>query len=400
MRKYVLALLTITLLFSSTLYSENPLEKIRLNGFLSQSFMKSHNNNFLVRSLKGSFDINELGVTVSTNMTDRLRFGFQLFSRNLGEVGKHNVVMDWAFGDYRISNELGIRLGKVKAPFGLYNEGRDTDFLRPMALLPQGTYNDAYRGFINAYQGLGIYGNIYLGSAGDLAYHGYVGTVSLSKDETLVKHLQSVLNMLAPVTGIVLTDMSVTNRVVTGGKVEWNTPLTGLKTAFTGLYFNTEFHEGTGGPKLGYLKVPLWWLASLEYQWKNLTLASEYGQMQSRIGAFDLPFELEHQTNQSFYVMLSYMLTPKLTLTGLMDIFYENKKDKEGLTYEAQGLPRFMGWRKDYGGCLRYEINPHWMVKGEFHYVNGTALYMHLYNLPQNLLQKWNYFILKTSFSF
>ncbi|MGE5343820.1 MAG: hypothetical protein ACM3SY_20310 [Candidatus Omnitrophota bacterium] len=398
MKKYVLALLTLGLLLSGSLYSENPFEKIRINGFLSQAYMKSQKNNFLTRSKQGSFEINELGLTVSTNLTDRLRFGFQLFSRDLGELGNNNVVLDWGFGDYRVSNWLGIRFGKVKAPFGLYNEGRDTDFLRPMAFLPQSLYTETYRGFIVAYQGVGLYGNLFLGGAGDISYQGYVGTNNISKEETLVKHLQNMLNLLTPMTGVTVTDMSVNTRLAAGGKVEWNTPLTGLKTAASFVHFQGDFLQHAGAPRIGFIKVPKWWIISLEYVLNNFTLASEYGEMTTNIEAFDIP--LENQTNQTFYVMLSYMLTNKLTLTGLYDVFYDNKKDKKGVYFTEMGLPDHMAWRKDIGACLRYDFNPHWTIKAEYHKIDGTGLYIQLYNYGTPFERKWSYFIFKTSFNF
>jgi hypothetical protein len=132
--------------------------------------------------------------------------------------------------------------------------------------------------------------------------------------------------------------------------------------------------------------------------WNNFTLATEYGELSTKIAAFDLPFYLEDQTNQTFYVMLSYMITNRLTLTGLYDLFYDNKKDKKGNSFVAMGLPDHMAWRKDFGACLRYDVNPHWTLKAEFHTIDGSGLYIQLYNA--DFYRKWNYFIFKTSFSF
>jgi hypothetical protein len=201
-------------------------------------------------------------------------------------------------------------------------------------------------------------------------------------------------------TGVTVADMSLDTKSA-GAKVEWNTPLTGLKTAVSFVSFRGDFLLHPGAPRIGYLKVPKWWIFSLEYMWNNFTLASEYAELSTKIAAFDLPFYLEDQTNQTFYVMLSYMVSNKLTLTGLYDIFYDNKKDKKGNSFIEMGLPAHMAWRKDFGACVRYDFNPHWTVKAEFHTIDGTGLYIQLYNTgPEGFTRKWNYFIFKTSFSF
>jgi len=399
MKRYVVVFVAFGLLLSTVVYAERFLKNIRVNGFLSQAFMKSSKNNFLTRSKKGSFEINELGLTLSTNLTDRLRFGMQLFSRDLGDLGNNSVVLDWAFADYRLTNWLGIRLGKVKAPLGFYNEGRDTDFLRPMAFLPQGIYTEAYRGFIVAYQGAGLYGNILMDKLGDIGYHAFIGTGNISKDETLVKHLENILNMLEPYTGITISNMSINTKLAAGGRVEWNTPLTGLRLGGSYLNYDSEFLVHPGAPNIGGLKVPGWLVLSMEYMAGNFTLAAEYSEMKTEISAFDIPEPLEKQTNQTYYVMLSYMLNNKVTLTGLVDIHYDDKDDKKGEKFVEMGLPDYMGWRKDMGLCLRYQVNKNWMLKAEWHAIDGAALYMHLYNLD-GFEKKWNYFIFKTSVSF
>ncbi|MGE5341551.1 MAG: hypothetical protein ACM3SY_08715 [Candidatus Omnitrophota bacterium] len=396
MKKLLLLLLVFSVCLSHALNAENLFEKIRLNGFLSQAYMKSSKNNFLTRSTEGSFEINELGFTVSTDLTDKLRLGFQLFSRDLGDLGNNTVHLDWAFGDYRLTNWLGIRLGKVKAPMGLYNEGRDTDFLRPMAFLPQGIYIETYRGFIVAYQGLGLYGNINLNKLGELGYHVYAGTNNISKDETLVKHIG---NMISQYAKMPVPDFNVNTKRAKGGKIEWDTPITGLKTAVSYLDYYGEMLLHAGMPEIGHLKVPHWWILSLEFVRRNFTLSAEYSEMKTDIALNSVPTPLELKTHQAFYVMVSYMLTKHITLTGLVDIFYRDKEDRKGKLFLLQHLPDYMGWRKDYGACLRYDFNDHWTVKAEYHTINGAALYIHLYN-TNGFVKDWNYFIFKTSFNF
>ncbi len=47
----------------------------------------------------------------------KLRVGVQFLSRDLGETGNNEVEVDWAYGDYRFRNWLGIRAGKMKTDY-------------------------------------------------------------------------------------------------------------------------------------------------------------------------------------------------------------------------------------------------------------------------------------------
>ena len=64
--------------------------------------------------------------------TDRLKAWAQLFQSS--ELGK--VRVDWAFLDYQTASGQTLRFGRVRLPFGLHNESRDVQALRPSASLP------------------------------------------------------------------------------------------------------------------------------------------------------------------------------------------------------------------------------------------------------------------------
>ena len=54
---------------------------------------------------------------------------------------------------------LGVRLGRLKNPLGLYNETRDVPFTRPSVFLPQSVYFDKVRNLILSTDGLMFYGD-------------------------------------------------------------------------------------------------------------------------------------------------------------------------------------------------------------------------------------------------
>ncbi len=145
-------------------------EEIEIHGFASTGYIKTDHNNYLVLSEDGSFEFNEAGLNVTTALSENLRVGVQLFSRDLGDVGNNDIELDWALLDYHWNEALGLRVGRIKIPMGLYNDTRDYDLLRTSILLPQGLYNVYFREAEIAYQGAGLYGNLALAAGGRLGY--------------------------------------------------------------------------------------------------------------------------------------------------------------------------------------------------------------------------------------
>ncbi|RLC03008.1 MAG: hypothetical protein DRI57_29555, partial [Deltaproteobacteria bacterium] len=119
--------------------------KIDIHGFVSQGFLKTDQNNYLGDTEDGTFQFNEMGINFSTKLPKRLRIGLQFFSRDLGQEGNNDIVLDWAYADYRWKEWLGFRIGKIKVVYGLYNETRDMDMLRASVMLPQSVYTELWR---------------------------------------------------------------------------------------------------------------------------------------------------------------------------------------------------------------------------------------------------------------
>jgi len=153
---------------------------VDIHGYLSQGYMKSSNNNYLATTEDGTFEFNEMGLNFSIEF-DKLRIGAQLLSRDLGEFGNNDIVLDWAMGDYQFNELFGVRAGKIKIPMGFYNQGRDVDMLRIPVLLPGSIYDEGTRDMLNTYEGIGVYGLFY-SPMGELDYEAYYGTVNVDED--------------------------------------------------------------------------------------------------------------------------------------------------------------------------------------------------------------------------
>ena len=96
--------------------------------------------------------------------------GVQIFARDLGPIGDYGVKADWFYLDYRWRDWLGVRAGRNKIPFGLYNDASDADSARVPVLLPQSVYPTRNRDFLLAQTGVEVYGYLGLGPGGALDY--------------------------------------------------------------------------------------------------------------------------------------------------------------------------------------------------------------------------------------
>src|SRR3569832_1060973 len=197
---------------------------VEIHGFVSQGYIKTTKENQypVGNSGEGSYNFNDFGINFTRRLAPDLRVGLQLFAQDRGNFGNDNFTVDWAYGDYRYQDWLGVRGGKVKIPLGLYNTSRDNDALRNPILLPQGIYTDYYRDLTNALLGVGVYGTKRLGGAGKLSYEFNVGEPPINTESAVALVMGDVQAMG--------TDTSYNYNL------EWQTPVDGLRLAASGLW--------------------------------------------------------------------------------------------------------------------------------------------------------------------
>lgn len=192
---------------------------VQVHGFASQGFVQTDENNWLtMNTSQGSAAMTDMGLNMTSQLTDKFRIGAQVYDRNLGRLGQYHPSLDWAVADYSFTNWLGIRGGKVKTTLGLFNDSQDLDFLRVFALLPQGVYPTDIRDTTIAHTGGDVYGDISLRHRlGVLAYTVYAGHRSDS--------IYSGYPYLLSNWGVHFRSLG---GLQYGGDLRWNTPLKGL----------------------------------------------------------------------------------------------------------------------------------------------------------------------------
>jgi hypothetical protein len=351
---------------------------VEVHGFASQGFILTTNNNYLsANSTDGSFQYSEIGLNFTKTLTDNLRMGLQFFAQNLGPEGSYIPNVDWFYLDYRWKDWLGFRAGRVKIPYGLYNDIQDVDSARVPVLLPQSVYPIENSNYLLAQTGVELYGYLKSSRAGALEYAAYGGTLLLD-------------NLVPPNSPYTVEDLSVP--YVIGGRLLWETPLDGLRvaTSVQTLRVDATLLANNMPATIG-LPAELW-LASVEYSAHDLLLSAEYGRTYAKASTSDPTIfpPLPLTTSEAGYAMASYRVSPWFQPGMYYAIDFPNIDNRSG-TANIQ---------HDVAATLRFDINSFWLVKLEGHFMSGTAeLSSSLNNNTPlvNLDRDWEVFLAKTT---
>lgn len=332
---------------------------LQLHGFVSQGYIASANNAFLARSRHGgSFDLSEGGINVTTEPVERLRIGVQLFARRVGTTGNFNAKFDWFYVDYRFRDWLGLRAGRTKIPFGLYNEINDVDVARVPILLPQSIYPSANRDFLLAQTGGEIYGRIPMGSAGTLEYRLYGGTIQLDRPTTTV--------------GSPIAVNTLENRYLVGGRVMWELPVDGLRIGASAQTLRLQSDLVVANMPVSINLPVVLWVGSAEFARGPWLIAAEYSRWHQRLTSSNTAiYPNGAAVNERAYVMGSYQVTdwfhPGLYYSVLFpysgSVLTDTVANRHGRAAQSH----------DVAATLRFDINDNWLVKVEGHYMRGTA---------------------------
>jgi hypothetical protein len=365
-----------------------------LHGFVSQGFMLSARNNYLMHSRRGSFEFTEVGLNVTRSIGDQLSVGMQLFARDLGTIGNYKPQFDWFYLDYHFRDWLGLRAGRTKLPYGLYNEQSDIDSARVPILMPQSVYSITSRDFLLAQTGFELYGYVPLGGAGAFDYRLYGGTIFI--DSTTLASPDVTVNKI---------DVPY----VTGTRGLWRTPLDGLTVGGSAQLLRIELDYSLSqsyvdglktngvlppdfGNRLKYKLPAFLWVGSLEYAAHDVTFAAEYSRWRYdyRVRP-SIPFLPDgNVTSTRWYVMGSYRAATWFSPGVYYSVSQSgtagpNTRDK---------------YQQDLATTARFDITQNWLVKLEGHYMRGTANLSSALNanIPTaKLPREWGVFMLKTT---
>jgi hypothetical protein len=367
---------------------------VQIGGFISQGYIKSDGNNYPFQDNQGTFDFREMAFNASTTIGSHLRVGGQLFAQRLGNYGDDKVKLDWANADYNFRQEIGVRVGRIKYPKGLYGEALDLDVVRPFIFLPMSIYNPILRDFSASFDGAMVYGTLGLGAkGGSLDYKVFYGDIKMDKDQGVADFFNDSDLFAGGVQKLGLDS-------VTGVSLDWNTPVSGLKihasySELKDLYGDGQFYAmpvlpvSIQLPSIGYTTF------GAEYVHGDWTFAAEY-QIQdgdTKILAAPVLNQTGNYGMNNWYVSAARRFASKWEVGGYYS-FSENRYPSATATKAAKQIG-------DWALSLRYDLNEHVTFKAEGHYVDGNYNMFNTAKTPNPTLDKETMlFALKTTLSF
>jgi hypothetical protein len=425
----ILICLSISLVLSGTGLAQDDedfLSKVSFNGWISQGMMWTSDNSYLTMdSSNGSLEWQDLALNANIILADKLRFGFQLFSRDLGEMSNHTPELDWAYLEYHLFDEFGLRIGKIKTPLGLYNDEQDLEFLHSWILFPQSLYPTNLRSLNLSHTGIDAYGQLGMGPLGYLNYQSYFGKREIDENDAMYRNLK--LN------GLDVSDFDV--QWLVGTNIIWQTPLNGLSLT-AGVSFDDFAYKGTsvdfqpgqgygynfmgmmggvspgtgngGGPMGGHhaggkVTPPIGsfftvstkdprkiYRLGFEFEHSDLTLAAEYQQL--KVTFEDDKGSIFPETDRrGYYLSGSYRINNLLEIGSYVSTLYPD------YNLDTTDVNNF---QNDYATSLRIDINNHWVFKTEYHRINGLGQGVFESNNLENVAPGWNLIACKLTFNF
>lgn len=376
------------------------LESLRIHGFASQAYIATSANNVFGHTDKGGdFGLTELGLNASLQPLPRLQVSAQMLSRRAGEGNSGMPRLDFGFVDYRIysheTNQFGIRVGRLKNPFGFYNDTRDVAFTRPSILLPQSIYFDRTRNLALSADSVQIYGETSHATMGSASFQ--FGVI-----RPIVGDLDTKRALVGRASGDLAPDVSYIGR----GMYESNDKR--FRLALSGILLNVNYNPATvDALSSGAIHfAPIF--ISAQYNTEKWTFTSEYAIRKFQFTDFhNATLDNQDAIGESYYFQGAYRFHPKWEAVLRYDALYSNRKDRDGGDYfNSQVLnpghrPAHSRFAKDITVGLRWNITPELMLRAEYHRINGTAWLSGLDNpVPAQTEQHWNLFSTQLSYRF
>ncbi|PRY67806.1 hypothetical protein [Halomonas ventosae] len=373
---------------------EGVLDTLQVHGFLSQALILTDENNFFGPSSEGggSYKFTEIGANASLRPHEDVLMAAQVLSRRAGGDGSDaSPKLDYGLIDYQMLSDqqrtFGIQLGRIKNPFGFYNQTRDVAFTRPSILLPQSIYFDRTRSLALTGDGVTFYLEERLT---DGVIRGQLGLGVPQAEDDLRQTLR-----LDNVPGSLDPEQSAIGQIRyehDGGRI-----VAALSAASAKAHFDSDAPGLSDGDF--YFKP---WVFSLQYNQELWSLTAEYALRRSGLESFNDPRLNFDTTGESWYLQYTRRFLDEWQWLVRYDSLINNRDDRSGEEFEASGLgPAHSQFADDITLGLQWTPHPRLLLSGEYHHVDGTGWLPVQDNPdPSETSRRWNMLLFQLSLRF
>ena len=414
-RSTITSLLAVGLLpIAVSVYAAKP----QINGFVSQGFVYSSENPVYQEDTGGHFDFRELGVNTTWQATNHLRFAAQAISRKLGELDDGSPKLDFALLDYSVNvgkNSLaGIRLGRVKNQYGLYNSTRDVPHARPGVLTPQSVYFETFRDALLSVDGFNVY---FTNSSawGEISINAYNGKTDIESEVIEVQIFSAEVEGGFEDADISGFSIAFTPSGVSGFSLVYSlldasmeledtpifTPeeqlLAGLELFNDPLSFTNYITSTKIEPKLNLLSSQFSrgdWVFTGEYLLVDITF--------SDVEVLGQPMGSDEFQLRGYYLQAEWLFNEEVSFYSRFEDLVYNIDDKRGQEFaDAVGGNPVTQYTQSYTVGARWYITPDFSLSGEYSKNEGTAFINGPESIDyQSLVEDWDLLLLQMSYHF
>lgn len=366
-------------------------------GVLTQGLFHTNENDIYGQSAGSvSDDFTELSINGSYRSALNAHLSAQVIYRHAG-AGFDDVRLDYLNLDAQLSQSdryaAGVRLGRVKVPYGLFNESRDVAFTRPSIYLSQSIYFDlTMRETLVSADGIFPYLSVFTDRGRWELELGFGQPKSADFDTLQVLGETGAYDLEAAL----------------GYRIMFTSASESFVAALSGLYVDdVQYQTLLALEELGISSVILNGLSidrvdidasfeahfnvlSLQYHWENYTALLEYGRIDVATNALDITGgtlftsfvsraypELVrgiNSTSESIFVQLAHRFNHRWAVSLTVDHFYSDREDRQGEVVEEAGLGRgYSRFAQAAGVGIQWAPSWQVLVQLEAHYIEGTA---------------------------
>jgi hypothetical protein len=366
----------------------------QVHGFAAQGFALSDGNDIIGESTEGNLQYFEIGVNAKVQGPFGLSVSAQELVRRSGGLDDGDLRLDYGFIDWQAVGsaafDAGVRAGRVKNPFGLFNETRDVVFTRPGILLPSVYYEtQGARSLLFASDG----GQAYAGWAHGSQYTSLMVTRAADFDASTDDKRVFFAGSALPLGG----DLRFSDFLVARVMNDWSAGR--VRVAASYLTANLAYTPAPSDPVpvSGDIDFALYML-SARYNAERLSLTAEYLLTHSE-GSFGSPREND---SDAAYVQADYRFAAGWAAMARAEAYFSDRTDRQGDRCTANGAPadRHGCFTLGGGAGLQWQPGEHWGLWAEYYAFDGTALVPTIENPGRSKEPHWSLFLLMAAYRF